>query len=205
MFVPNTFIEAFYCKVSLHAKIPVHNSYNTSEWKSIPCCPLTTKSADAFVCFGLFSLINGDWSAHISPLIQTRWLFCFFTGESNITDRGYFRQKQWLNMFNDEFVSYKAPIHCRGSIGEQVMQCYQICSHEETNSSASWAAWGQIFIFGLTHSQSTVTEFTCCLLVWFEVNSEYFLFCGAQIQDRNLAYSSLTCQEIAETFITDNS
>ncbi len=28
-----------------------------------------------------------------------------------------------------------APIHCRGSIGEQVCQ---ICSHEETNSTTSW-------------------------------------------------------------------
>ncbi len=52
-----------------------------------------------------------------------------------------------------------APIHCRGSTGEQVSYCYlgflHICSDEETNSSTSWMAWRwvhfkQIFIFGRT-------------------------------------------------------
>ncbi len=37
-----------------------------------------------------------------------------------------------------------APIHCRGSTGEQVPYCYfgflHICSDEETNSSTSWMA-----------------------------------------------------------------
>ncbi len=32
-----------------------------------------------------------------------------------------------------------APIHCRASIGEQVIQ---ICSDEEINSSTSWMTWG---------------------------------------------------------------
>ncbi len=49
-----------------------------------------------------------------------------------------------------------APIHCRASIAEQMTKCYilQICSHEETNSSAHLQeAWWRvefqhIFIFG---------------------------------------------------------
>ncbi len=76
------------------------------------------------------------------------------------TEDPYFSWKQPLKCLNDGFVSYKlfssqdvncwsgvdycdnqltliltAPIHCRGSIGEQCnTKCIQICFDEETNS-----------------------------------------------------------------------
>ncbi len=66
-----------------------------------------------------------------------------------------------------------APIHCRGSIGEQVMEYHwnaflQICFHEGTNSSTSWMAWGwvhfqEMFLFAWTillneHSHHILTQ-----------------------------------------------
>ncbi len=51
-----------------------------------------------------------------------------------------------------------APIHCRGSIAEQVMYAkfLQICSNEESNSSKSRLAWGQYifskFLFWVNYS-----------------------------------------------------
>ncbi len=50
-----------------------------------------------------------------------------------------------------------APIHCRASIAEQMMEFLQICSNDETNSSIYCMGWGweqfkHIFIFGWTIS-----------------------------------------------------
>ncbi len=44
------------------------------------------------------------------------------------------------------FYILTAPIHCRGSIGEQWCNAkfLQICSNELTNSSTSWMAWGRV-------------------------------------------------------------
>ncbi len=39
-----------------------------------------------------------------------------------------------------------APIHCRASIAEQMMEFLKICSNEEINESASW--WPEVeYIF----------------------------------------------------------
>ncbi len=77
-----------------------------------------------------------------------------------------------------------APIHCRGSIGEQVMECYispnlmktqthlhlecrWVCVFirfgEDTNSSTSWMAWGWVhfqlmLIFGRIVPLSNITR-----------------------------------------------
>ncbi len=49
-----------------------------------------------------------------------------------------------------------APIHCRGSIGEQVMYCnakfLQTCLNKVINSCTSWMAWGWVHFQQLYNS-----------------------------------------------------
>ncbi len=66
-----------------------------------------------------------------------------------------------------------APIHCRGSTGEQVMECYIF--NQETNSSTSWMTWWwvhfqQLFIFWVVNYSFKITfPKTHCTLSWYAV------------------------------------
>ncbi len=70
------------------------------------------------------------------------------------------------------FYILTAPIHCRGSIGEQWCNAkfLQICSNELTNSSTSWMAWGRVNFQQIFISNWTIKgvirckiHFTSCL------------------------------------------
>ncbi len=53
-----------------------------------------------------------------------------------------------------------APIHCRGSIGEQVIndKFLQICYDEEINSSISWSKFSANFNFGMNYSFKSTSK-----------------------------------------------
>ncbi len=72
-----------------------------------------------------------------------------------------------------------APIHCRGSIGEQVMECYngklfQICFNEETHLSTFWMIWHCSSHFKTSLSFSV--RFFYIVLSFFPPNSTVLLF-----------------------------
>ncbi len=140
--------------------------------KSIPCC-LSHQNSSTYLFRDVLACKQCLICAYFT------WQGDFFTGESDIMDRGIlagsnsFKKKNVLMM--DLFLTntqlfftqdvnrwtgvvwitcgllwcfyqlfgliLTAPIHCRGSIAEQVMLNFSK-SHEETNSSTSCTAWG---------------------------------------------------------------
>ncbi len=114
--------------------------------KSISCCLSHQNPATYLFRAVLFWLVNGAWSVQISLLIQTRWLF-----HRRKHYYGLFRPETTVKCLNDEIVStlidfwdinwwtgvvwiiemflsavwtliLTAPIHCRASIAETLMQ-----------------------------------------------------------------------------------
>ncbi len=80
------------------------------------------------ICFGLFSIVNGAWSVHISLLIQTRPFFHLFYLKNmqlfTSQDVDWWTGVAWIIvMFLSSVwtLSLTAPIHCRGFTKMQVM------------------------------------------------------------------------------------
>ncbi len=131
--------DVFNFKPLLPAQIRVHNNSSSSE-KVHLLLSLTSKSRNIFVssCFGRFWLVNGAWSVQISLLIQTRtlfhytkqyyvlltmvWHYCFFCHLKMMDWSGV--DYLWIIVMFLSAVwtlNLTAPIHCRASIAETVM------------------------------------------------------------------------------------
>ncbi len=172
------------CLTSNHHLL-VHNPYYaSSSVKS--SSPVVSHQIHPHICLELFLVVNRAWSVQISLLIQTRpfihwrkwyhWgstLKClrmdlFLTNTQLLAswDVNWWTGVVWIIVM---FLSavwtliLTAPIHCRGSIGEQVMECYvspNLFWLKNQKTSKSWVTWGwlnfqQIVIFGQTFPLST--------------------------------------------------